>query len=170
MRGAADWGDWQARLLLEQAPWTHALCSLHCGLHVVVVSLPSISKRRMASEIGVGTKAKPLAGKGKERNLRGCGMGRVGACYRIRCRSESATHLGPHSSLAGSVVPKAGRWRAHGELRNLSRLKRRRRGKRRKVLVGTLMVYGLGETHPLWERAKPHPKCVGDHHSFAYNC
>lgn len=66
MRGPADWGDWQARLLLEQAPWTHALCSLHYGLHVVVVSLPSISKRRMASEIGVGTEAKPLAGKGKK--------------------------------------------------------------------------------------------------------
>lgn len=35
----------------------------------VCFSLPSISKRRMESEIGIGTEAKPLAGKrGKKKN------------------------------------------------------------------------------------------------------
>ena len=65
MRGAVDGGDWQVFL----AGIVDA-CALLAPLWFVrVFSLPNISKRRMALEIGVGTEAKPVAGKGKERTV-----------------------------------------------------------------------------------------------------
>lgn len=67
MRGAVDGEDWQDS---DPGAGTVDACALLAPLWFVhVFTLPNISKRRMAPEIGVSTEAKPLAGKGKERTV-----------------------------------------------------------------------------------------------------